>query len=90
MKKIALRGAGPGGSGYARILREVSTLSRLQHPNVVRYFQVRGAAVGGQGRGGGGEGGRDKKLGHIGAEFCAGVAEWEGGRWRYRLSADMW
>ena len=27
---------------YARIMREVATLSTLQHPNVVRYFQVRG------------------------------------------------
>lgn len=27
-------------SSYARILREVTTLSRLQHPHVVRYFQA--------------------------------------------------
>lgn len=32
----ALRPAG----AYARIMREVTTLSRLQHINVVRYFQV--------------------------------------------------
>ena len=27
-------------SSYGRIMREVATLSRLQHRNVVRYFQV--------------------------------------------------
>jgi serine/threonine protein kinase len=39
VKKIRLQ---PGGSSssYSRILREVATLSRLQHPNIVRYYQV--------------------------------------------------
>lgn len=31
-------------SYYSRMMREVATLSRLQHPNVVRYFQVLHAA----------------------------------------------
>ena len=38
IKKIALAGHSP--AAYARVLREVATLSRLQHPHVVRYFQV--------------------------------------------------
>jgi serine/threonine protein kinase len=40
VKKIRLLSGG-GSSSYSRIIREVATLSRLQHPNVVRYFQVR-------------------------------------------------
>ncbi|EFJ44935.1 hypothetical protein VOLCADRAFT_34420, partial [Volvox carteri f. nagariensis] len=40
VKKIKLESGSP--SAYARITREVATLSRLQHPNVVRYFQVSG------------------------------------------------
>lgn len=39
MKKIPLDAHSAG--AYARIMREVTTLSRLQHINVVRYFQVR-------------------------------------------------
>lgn len=45
VKKIKLQPSG-GSSSYARILREVATLSRLQHPNIVRYFQVGGLVKG--------------------------------------------
>lgn len=38
VKKIRLQRQIP--SEYARITREVATLSRLQHTNIVRYFQV--------------------------------------------------
>lgn len=38
VKKIRLEENTPG--AFAKIVREVATLSRLQHPNVVRYFQV--------------------------------------------------
>jgi len=37
VKKIRLNAAMP--AAFNRILREVATLSRLQHPHVVRYFQ---------------------------------------------------
>lgn len=40
VKKIKLE-RGAGAASFAKIVREVATLSRLQHPNVVRYFQVR-------------------------------------------------
>jgi serine/threonine protein kinase len=43
VKKIPLDAHSAG--AYARIMREVTTLSRLQHINVVRYFQVGGCAV---------------------------------------------
>ena len=39
VKKIRLQRQVP--SEYSRITREVATLSRLQHTNIVRYFQVR-------------------------------------------------
>eukprot|EP00899_Mesostigma_viride_P013262 jgi/Mesvir1/21937/Mv12105-RA.1 len=38
IKKIRLRSDQPGFN--SRILREVSTLSRLQHPSIVRYYQA--------------------------------------------------
>ena len=38
VKRIRLDAKTP--AGFARLLREVSTLSRLQHAHVVRYFQV--------------------------------------------------
>lgn len=38
VKRIRLDAASP--AAFARLLREVATLSRLQHPHVVRYFQV--------------------------------------------------
>lgn len=38
VKKIRLQRQVP--SEYSRITREVATLSRLQHTNIVRYFQV--------------------------------------------------
>ena len=38
VKKIPLEAHSAG--AYARIMREVTTLSRLQHTNVVRYFQA--------------------------------------------------
>ena len=44
VKKIPLDAHSAG--AYARIMREVTTLSRLQHVNVVRYFQVRQVACG--------------------------------------------
>ncbi|KAF8070961.1 GCN2 [Scenedesmus sp. PABB004] len=40
-RKYAVKKIRLGGSSYARILREVATLSRLSfHPNIVRYFQA--------------------------------------------------
>lgn len=39
VKKIRLQQQVP--NEFSRILREVSTLARLQHTNIVRYFQVR-------------------------------------------------
>lgn len=38
VKKIRMPSAAP--VAYSRLMREVSTLARLQHPHVVRYFQV--------------------------------------------------
>ena len=38
VKKIRMPIAAP--VAYSRLMREVSTLARLQHPHVVRYFQV--------------------------------------------------
>lgn len=38
VKKIKMQSQSP--QGFSRLIREVTTLSRLQHPNIVRYFQV--------------------------------------------------
>lgn len=38
VKKIRLQQNVP--NEFSRIMREVATLSRLQHTNIVRYFQV--------------------------------------------------
>ncbi|CAK0752569.1 hypothetical protein CVIRNUC_002156 [Coccomyxa viridis] len=38
VKKIRMPSAAP--VAYSRLMREVSTLARLQHPHVVRYFQA--------------------------------------------------
>ena len=52
VKKIKMQSQSP--QGFSRLIREVTTLSRLQHPHVVRYFQVGfrggGGGVGGVGR----------------------------------------
>ena len=40
VKKIKMQSQSP--QGFSRLIREVTTLSRLQHPHVVRYFQVGG------------------------------------------------
>ena len=42
VKKIRLQRQVP--SEFSRIMREVATLSRLQHTNIVRYFQVNNQA----------------------------------------------
>lgn len=38
IKKIKMPSSAP--AAYSRLMREVATLARLQHPYVVRYFQV--------------------------------------------------
>lgn len=38
VKKIRMLSQSP--QGFSRLIREVTTLSRLQHRHVVRYFQV--------------------------------------------------
>jgi hypothetical protein len=43
IKKIRMPSSAP--AAYSRLMREVATLARLQHPNVVRYFQVSGTAA---------------------------------------------
>lgn len=43
VKKIRLQQKAPG--EFARIMREVATLARLQHTNIVRYFQVSTSAT---------------------------------------------
>ncbi len=45
VKKIRMPSAAP--VAYSRLMREVSTLARLQHPHVVRYFQVTSQACSG-------------------------------------------
>ncbi len=42
--KYAIKKIKMAGESSSRITREVNLLSRLQHPNVVRYFQVREGA----------------------------------------------
>ncbi len=39
VKKIAIRAVSPAARG--RLMREVSTLARLHHPGIVRYYQAR-------------------------------------------------
>src|SRR4051812_7633189 len=41
VKRIRLDSASP--AAFVRLLREVATLSRLQHGHIVRYHQVRAA-----------------------------------------------
>ena len=38
IKKIKMPSSAP--AAYSRLMREVATLARLQHPYIVRYFQV--------------------------------------------------
>jgi hypothetical protein len=40
VKRVALERAPAAPAALARIMREVTTLSRLQHPSVVRYYQA--------------------------------------------------
>jgi len=42
VKKIAIRAVSPAARG--RLMREVSTLARLHHPGIVRYYQARARA----------------------------------------------